>query len=70
MAKKSKREGQIEIISCLEAFQKKFIQVHFDRASSNVAIICKQYFVEVIFKEMLYEMEIKLTAKLMKVVIC
>ena len=41
---------QIDVISSLEALQKRFILVPIDKASNNVAIICKRY-VEVILNE-------------------
>ena len=42
---------QVDVISCLEALQKKFVIVPIDKASNNVAIICKRYYVEVILNE-------------------
>ena len=39
---------QINIINCLEALQKIFVLVPIDKTPNKVAIICKQYYVEVI----------------------
>ena len=41
---------QKEITNYLENFQQKFILAPFDKASNNVAIICKKY-VEIILKK-------------------
>ena len=42
---------QIDVISCLDALQKKIVLVPIDKASNNVAIICKRYCVEVILMQ-------------------
>ena len=42
---------QIDVISYLEALQKKFVLVLIDKASNNVDIICKHYYVEVMLNE-------------------
>ena len=36
---------QIDVISCLEALQEKFVLVPIDKASNNVAVICKRYYI-------------------------
>ena len=42
---------QIEVISCLQAPQKKFVVVPIDKTSNNFVIICELYFVEMILNE-------------------
>ena len=42
---------QTEVIEYLKELHKKFVLVPIDKASNNVAIICKKYYVEVILKE-------------------
>ena len=42
---------QIDIISFLKAIQKKFLFVPIDKASNNVAVLCKRYYVEVLRDE-------------------
>ena len=42
---------QEEIIRYLENLHKQFVLVPIDKASNNVAIICKRYYVEVVLKE-------------------
>ena len=42
---------QVDIIRCLQALQKKFVLFPIDKASNNVAYICKRYYVEVILNE-------------------
>ena len=36
---------QIDVISCLEELQEKFVLVAIDKASNNVAVICKRYYI-------------------------
>ena len=40
-----------EVVSYLENLHKNFVLVPIDKASSNIAIICKKYYVETILKE-------------------
>ena len=42
---------RIDAITCLEALQKKFVLVPIDKASNNAAILCQQYYDEVILNE-------------------
>ena len=42
---------QIDVISCLESLQKNFFLVPVDKASNDVFVICKRYYVEVISNE-------------------
>ena len=42
---------QIDVISCFEALRKKFVLLAIDKAPNNVAVICKWYYVEVVFNE-------------------
>ena len=43
-----------EVVDYLENLQKHFVLVLIDKASSNIAIICKKYYVETILKEIGY----------------
>ena len=42
---------QPEVVDYLMSFQKKFVLTPIDKASNNVSIICKRYYVEVVLKE-------------------
>ena len=42
---------QIDVINCIEALHKKFVLVPISKAFSNVAVICKRYYAEVILNE-------------------
>ena len=56
---------KFDIISCLEAPKKQFVFVSIDKASNNIAIICKRYYAEMILNQIgVLDMEITLIAKL------
>ena len=42
---------QPEVIDYLNTFHKKFVMTPIDKASSNVSVICKRYYAEVVLKE-------------------
>ena len=42
---------QTDVIEYLQNFHHKFVLVPIDKASNNIAVICKKYYVEVILKE-------------------
>ena len=42
---------QPEVVDYLKSFQQKFVMTPIDKASSNVSVICKKYYVEVILRE-------------------
>ena len=42
---------QPEVVEYLNSFHKKFVMTPIDKASSNVSVICKRYYVEVILRE-------------------
>ena len=42
---------QPEVIDYLKSFQEKYVLAPIDKASNNVSVICKKYYVEVILKE-------------------
>ena len=42
---------QPEVIDYLKLFQEKYVLAPIDKASNNVSVICKKYYVEVILKE-------------------
>ena len=42
---------QTDVISYLDQLKKEFVFVPIDKAASNVAIICKRYYLQVILKE-------------------
>lgn len=42
---------QSEVLDYLTSFHDKFVMTPIDKASSNVAVICKRYYVEVVLKE-------------------
>ena len=51
LSKSNSIQKQIKVISCLEVLKKKLVLVYIDKASNNVTIIYKQYYIEVILKE-------------------
>ena len=42
---------QPEVVNYLNLFHEKYVMTPIDKASSNVSVICKRYYVEVILKE-------------------
>ena len=42
---------QSEVLDYLTSFHEKFVMTPIDKASSNVSVICKRYYVEVVLKE-------------------
>ena len=42
---------QPEVVEYLNSFHKKFVMTPIDKASSNVSVICKRYYVEVVLRE-------------------
>ena len=42
--------GQADVIDAMETLHKDFVLVPIDKASNNVAIICKKFYVQVILK--------------------
>lgn len=42
---------QPEVMNYLNSFHEKFVMTPIDKASSNVAVICKRYYAEVVLKE-------------------
>ena len=41
----------VDVLTCLESLQQKYVLVPIDKAANNVAVICKKYYVEVILRE-------------------
>ena len=43
--------GQANVIEALETLHKNFVLVPIDKASNNVAVVCKKFYVELILRE-------------------
>ena len=42
---------QPEVVNYLNSFHQKYVMTPIDKAASNVSVICKRYYVEVVLKE-------------------